>query len=98
LLVKIYLISLAVGVLVGVIYALLNVRSPAPPVVALVGLLGILVGEQIPPIAKRLWNQQPVALSWLHQVQPHVFGNLPEGKSPSSGTEKDVRPDVADRP
>jgi xanthosine utilization system XapX-like protein len=25
------------------------VRSPAPPLVALVGLLGILIGEQIPP-------------------------------------------------
>ncbi len=32
---KIYLISLAVGILVGVIYGLLNVRSPAPPVIAL---------------------------------------------------------------
>ena len=39
---KIYLISLAVGVLVGVIYGVLNVRSPAPPVVALVGLQAIV--------------------------------------------------------
>jgi XapX domain-containing protein len=45
---KPYLLALAVGLLVGVIYALLNVRSPAPPVVALVGLLGILIGEQLP--------------------------------------------------
>jgi XapX domain-containing protein len=43
-----YLIALAAGLLVGVIYALLRVRSPAPPLVALVGLLGILIGEQIP--------------------------------------------------
>ena len=43
---KVYLLSLAVGVLVGVIYGLLNVRSPAPPYVALLGLLGILLGEQ----------------------------------------------------
>mgnify|MGYP000632601126 CR=1 FL=1 len=43
---KLYLISLAVGLLVGVIYGVLNVRSPAPPVIALVGLLGILIGEQ----------------------------------------------------
>ncbi|MBA4808900.1 DUF1427 family protein [Brevundimonas sp.] len=43
---KTYLISLAVGVLIGVIYGLLNVRSPAPPYVALLGLLGILLGEQ----------------------------------------------------
>ena len=50
---KLYLISLGAGLLVGVIYSLLNVRSPAPPVIALIGLLGILLGEQIVPIAKR---------------------------------------------
>lgn len=43
---KIYLMSLGAGLLVGLIYGLINVRSPAPPVIALIGLLGILVGEQ----------------------------------------------------
>ncbi|WP_275784212.1 XapX domain-containing protein [Pararhizobium gei] len=76
---KIYLLSLAVGLLVGVIYGLLNVRSPAPPVVALVGLLGILVGEQIVPLAKNIWSREPAAVSWLHQVKPHMFGHLPKG-------------------
>jgi XapX domain-containing protein len=37
---KAFVASLAVGLLVGVIYALFNVRSPAPPVIALIGLLG----------------------------------------------------------
>jgi len=74
---KIYLISLAVGVLVGVIYGLLHVRSPAPPVVALIGLFGMLVGEQIPPLMKSLWLHEPLAVSWLHRIQPHVFGSLP---------------------
>ena len=37
--------SLAVGVLVGLIYNLLNVKSPAPPTIALVGLFGMLIGE-----------------------------------------------------
>ena len=41
-----YLISLAVGLGVGVAYGLLGVRSPAPPVIALMGLLGMLLGEQ----------------------------------------------------
>ena len=50
---KPYLIALAAGLLVGLIYGLLNVRSPAPPVIALVGLFGILVGEQIVAVAKR---------------------------------------------
>jgi XapX domain-containing protein len=39
------LISFAVGLMVGVAYALLRVKSPAPPLVALVGLLGMVVGE-----------------------------------------------------
>lgn len=47
---KLYLMSLSAGLLVGIIYALIDVRSPAPPIIALVGLLGILVGEQIPPL------------------------------------------------
>ena len=51
---KLYLVSLAAGILVGAIYSLINVRSPAPPVVALVGLLGILLGEQLVPWVKRL--------------------------------------------
>ena len=49
---RLYIVSLGAGLLVGIIYSLLNVRSPAPPAVALVGLLGILVGEQIVPMAK----------------------------------------------
>lgn len=51
---KAYLLSLGAGLLVGVIYSLLNVRSPAPPMIALLGLLGILLGEQATPLAKRL--------------------------------------------
>jgi XapX domain-containing protein len=75
---KAYVVSLAVGLLVGVIYALFNVRSPAPPVIALVGLLGILVGEQIPPLVKQVLGVQASSESWLqHQVKPHVFGQLP---------------------
>ena len=76
---KPYLLSLAVGVLVGVIYALVQVRSPAPPVIALVGLLGILVGEQIPPLIRGWIRPDAVSTSWLqHQVKPHVFGKLPQ--------------------
>jgi len=75
---KPYLLSLAVGLLVGVIYALCNVRSPAPPVIALVGLLGILAGEQLPPLVKRWLAPGTAQASWLqHQVKPHMFGELP---------------------
>jgi XapX domain-containing protein len=43
---RLYLVSLLIGVLVGALYGLCGVRSPAPPVVALLGLLGMLAGEQ----------------------------------------------------
>ncbi|HLZ79529.1 MAG TPA: DUF1427 family protein [Sphingomonas sp.] len=57
---KPYLISLGAGLLVGIIYSLLGTRSPAPPAIALLGLLGMLVGEQVLPIAKRAISGQPL--------------------------------------
>lgn len=81
-----YVISAGAGLLVGIIYSLINVRSPAPPIVALIGLLGMLVGEQLPPLVKGLWQRTPVAHSWLHQVKPHMFGHLPKGQ------QADVKP------
>ncbi len=76
---KVYILSLGAGLLVGIVYSLLNVRSPAPPVIALVGLLGILVGEQIIPLARTIWGKEPAAISWIHQIKPHMFGHLPKG-------------------
>ena len=54
LMMKMYALSLGVGVLVGVLYYLLNVKSPAPPYVALVGLFGMVVGEKLIPLLKTL--------------------------------------------
>src|SRR5215510_6859702 len=62
---RMYVVALATGVLVGIIYALLDIRSPAPPVGALVGLLGILMGEQVTPMAKRLPAGEPISVGWL---------------------------------
>lgn len=75
---KLYALSLAAGLLVGIIYSLLSVRSPAPPLVALVGLLGILVGEQVIPVGKQLLNGTAFrsACDKTHSVS-HVFGQLP---------------------
>jgi XapX domain-containing protein len=76
---KAYLMSLVLGLLVGVIYALFQVRSPAPPVIALIGLLGILLGEQVPPLIKQIWAKEQWQSSWLRMhVLPHVFGHLPQ--------------------
>lgn len=73
-----YLFALGAGLLVGIVYSLLNVRSPAPPVIALIGLLGMLTGEQIMPIAKRLMGGEGLTLGWLDQeCGDHVFGALP---------------------
>jgi XapX domain-containing protein len=76
---KVYALSLSIGVLVGVIYGVLNVRSPAPPIIALLGLFGILSGEQIPPLVKRLFTNEPAAHAWFEQIKPHMFGRLPSG-------------------
>lgn len=75
---KLYLVSLGAGILVGVIYSLLNVRSPAPPLVALVGLLGILIGEQMIPVAKQMLSGTAVATAWQRaHCNNHIFGELP---------------------
>jgi XapX domain-containing protein len=75
---KIYLLSLGAGVLVGVIYSILNVRSPAPPLIALVGLLGILMGEQIIPVGKQMLSGSSF-LGACHDAKcnSHLFGMLP---------------------
>ena len=44
---KVLFISFVVGLGVGVLYGLIRVKSPAPPIVALVGLLGMVLGEPI---------------------------------------------------
>jgi XapX domain-containing protein len=43
---KVLLISFVVGLIVGAFYGLIRVKSPAPPIVALLGLLGMVLGEQ----------------------------------------------------
>jgi XapX domain-containing protein len=44
---KVLFVSFVVGLGVGVLYGLIRVKSPAPPIVALLGLLGMVVGEQL---------------------------------------------------
>ncbi len=52
-------VSFAVGLGVGVLYGLLRVKSPAPPIVALLGLLGMVIGEQVG--------------TWLHTTKLDVW-------------------------
>lgn len=39
--------ALLAGLLVGVMYALIKVRSPAPPLIGLTGLAGMLLGHDL---------------------------------------------------
>ncbi len=66
---KSYFISFACGALVGVFYAVLKVRSPAPPLVALAGLLGMVLTEgawaKAPALAASLTKGVGVVLAAL---------------------------------
>lgn len=81
---KPYLLSLGAGVLVGIVYSLLGVRSPAPPTIALIGLLGMLVGEQVLPVTKRLLGRQPVLAYVRTDCARHILG-------PQAGDDPDSR-------
>jgi XapX domain-containing protein len=43
---KALFLSFVVGLFVGVLYGVIRVKSPAPPIIALLGLLGMVLGEQ----------------------------------------------------
>jgi XapX domain-containing protein len=45
--VRVLFLSFVAGLGVGALYGLIRVKSPAPPIVALLGLLGIVIGEQL---------------------------------------------------
>jgi len=80
-----YLISLGAGILAGVLYGLINVRSPAPPAIALVGLLGMLVGEQMVPVAKRLIDGVPITRAWFaSECQPKITGVQQDANDPAA--------------
>jgi XapX domain-containing protein len=88
--VKPYLISLAAGILVGGIYSLISVRSPAPPAIALIGLLGILLGEQVVLLIRQAFGTTPAsAATTIRECGEHVFGLLPgrghSAADPASG-------------
>ncbi|MEX3691336.1 XapX domain-containing protein [Paraburkholderia sp. BR14263] len=83
-----YLFSLLAGILAGVVYSLIGVQSPAPPAIALVGLLGILAGEQILPVARRIISGLKPGAAWREaKCSQHMFGALPGGRIPDAGKE-----------
>lgn len=79
------LLSFGAGLVVGVVYSLLGVRSPAPPVVALIGLLGILLGEQIVPVGRQMIAGTSIRAAWQQtRCGQHVFGAMPGRQAEAS--------------
>jgi XapX domain-containing protein len=84
---KVLFVSFLVGLFVGVLYGVIRVKSPAPPIVALLGLLGMVLGEQLGGwiLAKKIslaqaasvclvakhWGQ-PASAQPVAQSQPHA--------------------------
>ncbi|MCG5074881.1 XapX domain-containing protein [Paraburkholderia tagetis] len=88
---KPYIFSFLAGILAGAVYYLIGVQSPAPPTVALVGLLGILAGEQILPVARRMLSGIKLNAAWREaKCSQHMFGSLP-GAHVSNAANKDHR-------
>ncbi len=73
-----YAISLAVGLGVGIVYGLLTVRSPAPPIIALLGLLGMLAGEAA---VQWLRGHSDAASQALH-MKSFAVAKKPDGDEP----------------
>jgi len=64
-------------------------------VIALVGLLGILLGEQLVPLVKRAMGPEPVNAAWVSsQCGEHVLGELPkaQGEQPCPPAQKEGQP------
>ena len=78
-----YLLSLGAGLAVGIAYALVGVRSPAPPIIALVGLLGILAGEAT---VSFLRGHEGVLATALHRKSFAI--GAPPARAPSLQTER----------
>ena len=51
-------LSLIAGLVVGIGYGLCGIRSPAPPAIALLGLLGMLAGERAAVLGLRFFGDQ----------------------------------------
>jgi XapX domain-containing protein len=68
-----YLLSLFMGLVVGMAYGLVEIRSPAPPLIALLGLLGMVLGEQAVELTKR---------SVAPPAQASTRQNLGDGQGP----------------
>ena len=76
---KILFVSIcSAGLLVGVLYGVIRVKSPAPPIVALLGLLGMVFGEQL-----GIWIQARKALNVSHAASVCLVGERYDRQHPA---------------
>lgn len=66
--------SLIAGLVVGIGYGLAGIRSPAPPAIALLGLLGMLAGERGVVLALRHFGLQLHAARSAQTPEDQVSG------------------------
>ena len=79
---KPYVFSILAGLLAGAVYSALGVHSPAPPVVALAGLLGMLAGEQVLPLVRWLLSGLKLGAAWREaKCGQHMFGAMPGNRA-----------------
>ena len=82
-----YLASLILGAAVGVVYGLVRVRSPAPPAIALLGLLGMLAGEQVVLVVRSYAFKSGVQLSAAARIRSEAaIANDVRGTKTDSAT------------
>jgi xanthosine utilization system XapX-like protein len=73
-----YLLSLGAGLVVGIVYSLLN----------------LLIGEQIIPVARHMLEGSHLAAAWRQSHgTPHIFGLLPGRHQQATQPKIDSEPD-----
>jgi XapX domain-containing protein len=88
---KVLFLSFVVGLGVGVLYGLIRVKSPAPPIVALLGLLGMVLGEQL-----GIWMQTK-KLDVPHAAAVCLVGERYDRRHPSENALAMSVPEVVER-
>jgi XapX domain-containing protein len=88
---KVLFLSFLVGLGVGVLYGLIRVKSPAPPIVALLGLLGMVLGEQL-----GIWIQTR-KLDVPRAAAVCLVGERYDRQHPSENALAESSPDLVER-
>lgn len=78
-----YLISLGAGIVVGLLYYVSRVQSPAPPLIALAGLLGIVIGEHAIPVVQAQWHAHSQAAQAQPAAQPSEWAASADAGAPN---------------